>query len=82
MNVKQENRKKAIDALREYVLTKLKADEDGWLRADKLLNVYGYESGISMRTLEEYLLVLAGAGFVKYSGRGVRNRVMLPGVDW
>jgi len=64
MMMKHRNRKASIDKLKDYLLSKLNESEEKALRRSTLLNSYSYESGVSIRTLREYVRTLIGAGFI------------------
>ena len=53
-----------MDKLLAYLMARLK-DEDGKTSyRDGLLNSYAYETGVSIRTLREYVDVLCSAGLI------------------
>ena len=68
MNIKNRDRKEAIDKLLVYLLTRLNAEERKSVYRNRTLNTYAYESGLSIRTLREYTGILNSANLIKVSG--------------
>lgn len=85
MNKKQENRKRAVSSLLDYLTPRLNAQWNGRLERNKLLNAYAFESGVSIHTLIEYVNVLKGAGLILMGGQGTDAEISLvdaPALVW
>lgn len=65
VSIKNINRKAAIKRLLDYTLVLLNDSEEKWVYRKTALNSYAFDSGVSLRTLREYLGVLTSAGFIR-----------------
>ncbi|MBA7699344.1 hypothetical protein ES703_108039 [subsurface metagenome] len=65
MSVKQEERKKAVNGLFDYIKSECAKSQDGTAEPG-ILSRYSYEKGVSLRTLSEYFAVIRNARLITH----------------